>query len=93
MPQNYNKYIVILSLCVIILHCQIQTIAWKFCLIQIASDGSLESPDPIPPEGGVWTCPVTLAAGAGLGVNITLKQLNLDASLGDYLTINAGEKT
>jgi hypothetical protein len=36
---------------------------------------------------------MTVATGAGLGVNLTLDRLNLDASLGDYLSINAGKKS
>jgi hypothetical protein len=51
----------------------------------------LESPSELPLEGGEWGCAVAVApAASGLGVNLTLQQLQLDAALGDFLTLNAG---
>jgi len=61
------------------------------CLKFVRGGGVLESPSELPLEGGEWGCAVSVApAASGLGVNLTLQQLQLDAALGDFLTLNAG---
>lgn len=64
---------------------------FKFWFQFVMGGGVLESPSELPLEGGDWGCAVSVAPPAsGLGVNLTLQQLRLDAALGDFLTLNAG---
>lgn len=54
-------------------------------------EGVLEGPSELPLEGGEWGCAVSVSAAAsGVGVNVTLQQLRLDAALGDFLALNPG---
>ncbi|XP_059475072.1 uncharacterized protein LOC132196432 isoform X2 [Neocloeon triangulifer] len=53
--------------------------------------GTIEGPSVIPPEGWDFSCSTSNGQPhTGLGVNITLDKLNLNADLGDYLLINPG---